>query len=433
MNPAPARALRQAPETAGTARLLEGWNTTGRSAGLAEHLEHYGPPPRLGASLIEAVEQAGLSGRGGAGFPTGRKLRAVAGRLRRAVVVANGMESEPASRKDQMLLTVAPHLVLDGAVLAAQAVSADRVHLCVPRTRTGRLRELAAVISERRSAGLDTVQVVLHALPHGYVTSESTALVRWLNGGPARPLGPRPRTYEKGVHGRPTLVQNVETLAHLALIARYGPAWFREAGTAETPGTTLVTVAGAVRSPGVLEVEPGMMIEEILRWAGGPAEPLQAVLLGGFAGTWLPADQAIGLPFSRSGLAPAGAAPGAGVVTALPRDACGLAATARMLTYLAANGAEQCGPCRFGLPAVADDFSALAEGRSDAGLLNRLRRRVGLLPGRGACGHPDGAARLASSALAAFADDAERHRHHGYCRRPAVVSIPCDTRTKEWR
>jgi NADH:ubiquinone oxidoreductase subunit F (NADH-binding) len=176
-----------------------------------------------------------------------------------------------------------------------------------------------------------------------------------------------------------------------------------------------------------------MRIEEILRWAGGPVEPLQAVLLGGFAGTWLPADQAIGLPFSRSGLAPAAAAPGAGVLAALPQDACGLAATARMLSYLAANSAGQCGPCLFGLPGIAADFIALAEGHGDAELLTRLRRRVGLLPGRGACGHPDGAARLASSALRAFAADVEHHYHHGLCRRPPMLSAPCDTRMREWR
>ena len=441
MNPATLLALQNATEPTGTARLLEAWHATGRPADLRDHLAHHGPPPRPGASLIETIEEAGLTGRGGAGFPTGRKLRAVAGQRRRAVVVANGMESEPASRKDQLLLAVAPHLVLDGAVLAAQAVGADRVHLCVPRTRTGQLRDLAAAIDERRSAGLDAVRVAVHAVPHGYVTSESTALVHWLNGGPARPLGAHPRTYEKGVHGRPTLVQNVETLAHLALIARHGAAWFRQTGTADAPGTALVTLAGAVRSPGVLEIELGMTIDAILRRAGGAAEPLQAVLLGGFAGTWLPAEQAISLPLTRSGLAPAGAAPGAGVITALSQDACGLTETARMVTYLAANGAEQCGPCRFGLPAVAADFTTLADGYGygdgdgygEADLLTRLRRLVGLLPGRGACGHPDGAARLVASALTAFADDVEHHRRHGHCRRPPVLPAPSGTRMREWR
>ena len=428
--PAPTHLL---PPTTGTSRLLEAWHTESHPADLTEHLNRHGPPPRIGASLIEAVEQAGLTGRGGAGFPTGRKMRSVAGRGRRAVVVANGMESEPASRKDRLLLGVAPHLVLDGALLAAQAVGAHQVHLCVPRTSTEQLRELAAAIDERRMAATDPLPVILHAAPHGYVTSESTALVHWLNGGPARPLSTPPRTSEKGVRGRPTLVQNVETLAHIALIARHGPDWFRQAGTADMPGTTLVTMTGTVRSPGVLEIEPGTTVGQLLQGLGGVPEPLQAVLLGGFAGTWLPVDQALGLGFSRSGLASAGATPGAGVVIALPHDACGLAETARMLTYLAANGAQQCGPCLFGLPAVAADFIALADGHADADLLSRLRRRVGLLPGRGACSHPDGAARLAASALTTFADDVEQHLHRGHCERPSVLSVPRATRMNEWR
>lgn len=425
MNRAPAPT--HPPHTAtGTSRVFEAWHAEGHPAGLAEHLNRYGRPPRIGVSLIEAVAEAGLTGRGGAGFPTGRKMRSVAGRRRRAVVVANGMESEPASRKDRFLLSVAPHLVLDGAVLAAQAVGAHQVHLCVPRTRTGQLRELAAAIHERRLAGIDPVQVILHAAPHGYVTSESTALVHWLSGGPARPLSTPPRTSDKGLRGRPTLVQNVETLAHIALIARHGPDWFRQVGTADTPGTTLVTATGMVRSPAVLEIEPGTTVGRLLQEAGGPSEPLQAVLLGGFAGTWLPVDQVLGLGFSRSGLAAAAAAPGAGVVIALPQDSCGLVETARMLTYLAANGAGQCGPCLFGLPAVAADFTALAGGDGEADLLSRLRRRVDLLPGRGACGHPDGAARLAASALTTFADDVEQHLHHGRCERPSVLSVPRD-------
>ncbi|MFD8703609.1 NADH-ubiquinone oxidoreductase-F iron-sulfur binding region domain-containing protein [Kitasatospora sp. NPDC059648] len=428
MNPAPARPFTE-PST--TLRLLDGWSAAGRPLGLTEHLRHHGPAPRPGRALIEAVEEAGLTGRGGAGFPTGRKLRAVAGGRRRAVVVVNGMESEPLSRKDQTLLAVAPHLVLDGAVLAAEAVGADRIHLCVPRTRTALLHALAAAVEERQDVGVDPVVVRLEALPHGYVTSESTALVHWLNGGPARPTSSPPRTHEKGVRGRPTLVQNVETLAHLALIARHGADWFRQAGTAASPGTTLVTVAGAIRRPGVLETEPGTPVGTLLRQAGGADQPLQAVLIGGFAGTWLSLPYALALPFSREGLAPH-ATPGAGVIAALPNDACPLAETARILTYLAANGAQQCGPCRFGLPAVADDFTGLAHGHATPDRLDRLRHRIGLLPGRGACRHPDGAARLAASALTTFTDDVDHHLTHGHCHRPTTLPVPPTTRTQEW-
>ncbi|MFF4546599.1 NADH-ubiquinone oxidoreductase-F iron-sulfur binding region domain-containing protein [Streptomyces sp. NPDC001435] len=431
------------PDGPAVARLLSGWYATGTSATLADHLRRHGPAPvatalgsRTSMSLVEAVEAAGLTGRGGAGFPTARKLRAVAERGGRTVVVVNAMESEPASRKDQFLLAVGPHLVLDGAVLAAIAVGADTVHVCLPRTRTAQYRQLSAALDERRRARLDPVQLHVHALPHAYVSSESTSLVRWLNGGPARPQGSPPRTHERGVARRPTLVHNVETLAHLALIARHGPGWFRQAGTPDEPGTTLVTVSGAVATRGVLEVALGTPLTAILDRAGGPTEPLRAVLLGGFAGTWLPAEH-VHTPLTRRDLAPLGAAPGAGVLAVLPHSACGLTETARILAYLAAHGARQCGPCRLGLPAVAEDFAALAAGRADPDLLSRLYRRTGLLPDRGACRHPDGAARLAASALRAFADDVDRHLTHGTCpaagHRSPLIPVPPAIAPETWR
>ena len=400
-------------------RLLAGWYTTGRPADLAEHQYRYGPMRPAGGheaqGLIRDVEQAGLTGRGGAAFPTGRKLRTVAEARGTAVVVVNAMESEPASRKDEALLNLAPHLVLDGAALAAAAVGADEVHLCLPRTRDDQRRALVLAAAARRRAGIDTLPVRIHALPHHYVSSEETSLVRWLNGGDARPLATPPRPFEKGVAGRPTLIDNVETLAHLALIARYGPRWFRGLGTADAPGTTLVTVSGTVHAPSVYEIPLGTGIGTVVEMAGGAEYPLEAVLVGGFFGSWLPAERALATPFTKGDLAAVGAGPGAGVLVALPRGACGLAETARVLSYLAAQSARQCGPCLFGLPAVAEDFAELAWGRTDADHLDRLRRRIGLLPGRGACRHPDGASRLAATALTTFAADVDRHLSRGPC------------------
>ncbi|MFR9756651.1 NADH-ubiquinone oxidoreductase-F iron-sulfur binding region domain-containing protein [Streptomyces sp. TR06-5] len=427
----------------GAAGPVAGRLLAGRAATLADHLGRHGPLPQAVAQggrrtpppLLEAVERAGLTGRGGAGFPTARKLRAVAGRRGRSVVVVNAMESEPASRKDRLLLDAAPHLVLDGAVLAALAVGADTVHVCLPRDGAGRPRQLDVPLEERLRSRIDPVRLRVHALPDAYVSSESTALVRWLDGGPALPRGSTPHSHERGVGRRPTLVQNAETLAHLALIARRGPDWFRAAGTPDEPGTALVTVSGGVAAPGVLEVALGTPVATILDGASGNAADLQAVLLGGFGGTWLPAAHG-GTPFTRRALAPFGAAPGAGVLVALPRAACGLAETARILAFLAAHSARQCGPCRFGLPAVAEDFAALADGRGDAAVLSRLHRRTALLPGRGACRHPDGAGRLAASALRAFADDADRHLSRGPCpaaHRTPNIPVPPTTPEETWR
>lgn len=373
-------------------RLLTGATT------LAAHLDRHGPLPDA-TGLIAAVEVAGLRGRGGAGFPTGRKLSAVAAGRRRRVVIGNGGESEPVSRKDRVLLEHAPHLVLDGLFMAAQAVAADEIVLCVhPGAR------IAAAVAERA----EDIRVV--EMPGHYVASEESALVNYLNTGDARPTTKPPRAFERGVHGRPTLVDNVETLAHIALIARYGPDWFRRQGTADSPGTALFTVTGAVANPGVHEAPFGVPMGAVLDSAGGPREPVQAVLTGGYAGTWLPLPFAARQRLSHAGLGEVGAALGVGALVLLPARACGLTETAGILRFLARESAAQCGPCMFGLPAIAEDFTELvAGGRAAQDAMHRLRRRLAVIARRGACGHPDGAVRLAASALRVFDRDLRAH------------------------
>jgi NADH:ubiquinone oxidoreductase subunit F (NADH-binding) len=364
-------------------------------------------------------------------------MRAVAGRRGPAVVVANGMESEPASQKDHALLARVPHLVLDGAVLAAAAVGADAVHVCLPRAKPELAERVRFAVADREASGLAGAPIEVHGLPEHYVSSEETSLVRWLNGGEARPLGGMQRPFQRGVGRRPTLVDNVETLAHIGLIARYGPAWFRQAGLPDAPGTMLATICCAVASPGVYEVEVGTTIADLLA-AGGAGEDVQAVLIGGYFGTWHDRRAVAELPMSKPWLQRAGASPGAGVLAALPGSACGLTETARILHYLAGQSAGQCGPCAFGLPAIADDFAQLAAGRPHGDVLARLERRLGVLTGRGACRHPDGAVRLAASALGTFAADTSAHARGMRCapaRHGAAPVLPVPRRRAEghWR
>jgi NADH:ubiquinone oxidoreductase subunit F (NADH-binding) len=229
----------------------------------------------------------------------------------------------------------------------------------------------------------------------------------WPRGCARWPTATPPRLAQRGLRGVPTLVQNVETLAHLALIVRYGAAWFRSAGTPAEPGTMLVTMLGAVREPGVLEVGIGTPVGQLLELAGGASAPPQALLLGGYFGAWVDAAEASGLPFSSAGLADLSAGPGAGLIAVLPAGACGLAETARVVRYLAGESAGQCGPCLFGLPAIAGQVERLADGYgADPGL---LRRWLGQVDGRGGCAHPDGAVRLVRSALRTFGAEMERH------------------------
>ena len=423
-------------------RLLAGL-AGGRPAGLNQHERSYGPLPlpeaawsgdevaarRAAARLIDVVERSGLTGRGGAGFPTGRKLRSVAAGQGPTAVVANGSEGEPASRKDRLLLSRAPHLVMDGISLAAFAVGATEAYLVVHEDDARLLASLEAAAQAREVAGIDQVPIQVVGIEGRYVASEQTAIVQHLNGGPGLPAFSPPRTHERGVGGRPTAVNNVETLAHLAMIARYGHTWFREAGAPSAPGTTLVTVSGSITRPGVYEIELGMPVGEVLMQAGGPAERPQAVLVGGYFGTWLPAEVAWPVSMSHPGLRSVGGAMGAGILVVLPESSCGLAETARVVRYLANEGAGQCGPCIFGLPALADALADLAYhgGRGDA--VDRIAGLIPLIEGRGACRHPDGATQLAASALAAFSHDARWHDVEGPCygvRRPPLLPVPGD-------
>jgi NADH:ubiquinone oxidoreductase subunit F (NADH-binding) len=383
-------------------------------ARLPDHVARYGPLASAGLdkrrrqALIEEVGRAGLTGRGGAAFPTARKLAATAAG-RNPVVVANGTEAEPASAKDKVLLARSPHLVLDGAVVAAEIVGTREAVIVVHHAVRG-ITEQA--VAERRRAGADRIRIRVVTAADRFVGGEASAVVHWIGAGIPAPTGTPPRLSERGLGGAPTLVQNVETLAHLALIARYGAAWFRSVGTPQEAGSMLVTILGAVREPGVREIALGTPTEDVLSLAGGPSAPLQALLIGGYSGTWVEAAEAASRPFSSAGLADVGAEIGAGLIAALPEHACGLRETARVVRYLADESAGQCGPCLFGLDAVAGQVEGIAEGRTSD--LRMLRRWLGQVDGRGACSHPDGAARLVRSALEVFTAELRQHAR-GWC------------------
>lgn len=414
-------------------RLLTGWAEEGRPATLPMHVRRFGPLPAArrirrwpDRDLVELVDRAGLLGHGGAGFPAARKMQAVIGasRLRRPIVVANGADGEPASGKDAALLHIAPHLVLDGVTLAARAVGAGTAVVCVHAAGAA---ALTRAIEERRVAAVDDIDVTVREIASRYVSSEESAIVQWLSGGPALPTLRPPRAAERGVNGNPTLIHNVETLAQLALIARYGAPWFRAAGTPDEPGTMLVTVGGAVCAPGVYEVPRGLPLTEVLDTAGGASRPLQALLAGGYFGAWLPLAPALGLRLTHRDLRAAGAALGAGIVVALPVEACGLVETARVAGYLSVDSAGQCGPCRNGLPAIAGALARLAVGEWSAGRAADLDRWLGVVPGRGACGLPDGAVRFVASALDVFSAEVAHHARTGACSRraaPPVLPVP---------
>ena len=424
-------------------RLLAGASSSRGGDRLQAHLDVHGPlhlPGRRdrawAAGLTKELQRSGLTGRGGAGFPTGRKVATVAaagrGRLGRSrpIVAVNVMEGEPASAKDRALATGTPHLVLDGAMALGLAVDATEVRVCVAAEHLGAASSLEEAAERRLATGLDPLPLAIDRVPGGYVAGEESALARWLDRGDGRPTYRPDRPALPRAAGRPVLVENAETTAHVALIARRGADWFRSVGLPDAPGTTLLTISGAVPRPGVWEVALGTSLLSVLREAGagpGTGVDLGGALLGGYGGTWIAPD-ALATPLSPPALSAIGATIGAGVVVALPAMSCGLAETARIAGWMAAESAGQCGPCIYGLAAMAEDLTELCHGTGDPNqALQRLWFRLDEVNGRGACRHPDGVVRMVRSALTAFAADLDRHARHGPCRGarlPTVLALP---------
>jgi NADH:ubiquinone oxidoreductase subunit F (NADH-binding) len=420
-------ALATAPD--GLPRLLAG--TGGAWTTLRDHRVRAGPPPEAGSGprldLVDLIDQAGLRGKGGGAFPTSRKMRAVIESAGKPVVVVNGAEGEPASGKDKLLLTRAPHLVLDGALVAAAAVGARQVIVCVDRHASSAIASIQAALEEREASEGVRLPVRLAAVPSHYVAGEESALIRWLNGGVAKPTIVPPRPFERGVGGRPTLVDNVETLAHMGQIMRWGPDWFRQVGTVDEPGSTLLTVSGAVARPGVYESPLGAPLARLLEVAGCAPSDLSAVLVGGYFGTWLTVQQAGTARICCEDLAARGGGLGCGVVVALPRGACGVSEAARVLSWLAASTAGQCGSCVNGLAALADATTAAARGRAPRDVARTLLRWTEQVEGRGACRLPDGAVRFLRSSLATFQHDLDRHLRGAPCagaELPPLLPVP---------
>ncbi|GGS62603.1 oxidoreductase [Streptomyces cinerochromogenes] len=392
---------------------------------LAAHTRVHPPllqPDRDG--LLALAEAVHLTGRGGAGFPFARKARATLATADRTgappVIVVNGAEGEPASAKDKMLLARSPHLVLDGACLAAAAFGAEEIVIGVTAGSPGEMSVPAALAERDLPCQARTI-----CLPERFVSGESGALIRGVNGLPVAPAPLKARAADGGMGGvrrRPTLLSNAETWAQLAIAARLGPDAYTAVGTAAEPGTILLTVNRPGAGPLVVEVPAGTRLGPVLDACG--LQPGAGVLVGGYHGAWLHPSDAIDAPLSRAGLAGLGATLGAGAIVTLPDDTCPLGETAQVAAWLAAESAGQCGPCKSGLPAAAEALALLAAGAADPVVLEDARRAIRAAQAGGACSHPDGTARFLLTALDVFAEDVDAHLSGPGCGRPLRGVLP---------
>ncbi|WP_323095411.1 NADH-ubiquinone oxidoreductase-F iron-sulfur binding region domain-containing protein [Intrasporangium sp. YIM S08009] len=360
--------------------------------------------------LTSLLADAGLTGRGGAAFSTATKLEAA--RDHRADLIVNACDGELGAAKDGWV--VEHHLpeLVEGAGLVA---GRRRVRFAAHR---------GSHTAERlHRAGLDVLEA-----PPRYVSSEESALVNLAHGGLARPVTKR-QPVTRGGHDasgrrlRPTLVLNAETTWRVAQVARNGVDWFRGFGTPDEPGPRLVAVSTPRVWGHVVQTEAGAPLASILDAAGGLAPDAPAVLVGGLGGAFVPTAAATGLAWSGADLAPHGATLGPGVVEVLAARDCPLEFVDRCLTWAAGESAGQCGPCMFGLPALATDWHGVVRG--DPSATARVRYRIGLLPGRGACRFPDGVARFAATALHVLAAHVAAHEA-GHCPTRAHATDPTD-------
>ncbi|MDT0550071.1 MULTISPECIES: NADH-ubiquinone oxidoreductase-F iron-sulfur binding region domain-containing protein [Streptomyces] len=397
-------------------RLLAGLDETYRLDRVG-HLTVHGSMPALRADeLVALAENIDLRGRGGAGFPFAKKLTAVmesAGRRDgRCAVVVNGSEGEPSCLKDTALLLHTPHLVIDGAVLAATALGADDVAIAVHRPDVE--ESLNAAIAERGPSG---PRVQVSVTDDRFVAGEGGAVINGISGAPAIPNGRKIRTSDSGLAGLPTLLSNTETYAQLAVAARMGALPFRSVGLPTEPGTTLLTVGGKF----VMETPFGVPLSYVLELCG--LTPGQGVLVGGYHGKWLLPDSLASVNISRESMEKYNARLGAGAVLPIPENTCPVGETARVARWLAGETANQCGPCFIGLPALADAIGQVERGGGQAAL-DSVSAYIESVKRRGACSHPDGTAGFVTTALDAFPDEFREHALGPGCGRPTLGVLP---------
>jgi NADH:ubiquinone oxidoreductase subunit F (NADH-binding) len=306
--------------------------------------------------------------------------------------------------------------VLDGAQIVARALRAVAVHVVVPGERPPVERAVGLALAERTDR--TDVPMTLHTAERRFVAGESSAVLELIAGRPNVPITTSQPTAASGVDRRPTVLSNAETYAQLAMLVHLDADGYCALGTPAEPGTRLLTIDGDGPRPTVVEVAHGTRLEPLL--AAADTDAAAGLLIGGYHGTWIGADRISALSVTTQSITAAGAAIGAGVLLPLRDGSCPVRRTAAVVAYLAGESANRCGPCRFGLPSLANAVRDLALGVVDR--LSRIHQLMDAVEGRGACHHPDGTTRSVRSLLAVFPEEVGAHVA-GACRAADRVSV----------
>ncbi len=377
--------------------------------------------------LKRQLAETEIYGRGGAAFPLSTKIEAYQRFSGNLVIAANGTESEFLSRKDAALLTRHPHLVIDGLTILASSLGAATGHIHLKYANAAVASVVASALAERHGFDPVKIEISISNPSVGYPSGVESAVISAVDGSGGKPIYLPDRPIEKGIKRRPTLVSNVETLAQLALLARFGAKWYSGIGTDAEFGTRLLTITNSDGRSAVVEVEAGLNVFELLEALAINLQKTSSVLLGGYFGRLVPPGQVKDLIISAPALKGMGLGLGAGVIAV--SSCCPITETSEIIRYLASQSSGQCGPCFNGLPELALLWDTLSRPGNITTVVDEVNRVCALVMGRGGCAMPDGAVILSKSSLRYFESELDIHRQGG-CSYSGINSylVPTDTR-----
>ena len=377
--------------------------------------------------VIKVVSDAGLRGRGGAGFPTGKKwqLTREAAEEHRYLVL-NGGEDEPGSKKDRVLLENLPHLVLEGTILAAYAIAASKAYLYINARYDTAIKSINDALAEAKIAGYwgsnvlgsdFSLDIEVVPAPHNYVAGEDTAVLEVIEGKKPWPRQKPPFPVTVGLFGKPTAVNNVETLANVAPIVLKGADWYRKFGTPESAGTMIFSLNDDVNRPGVYELPFGTPLRYLIEDCGGGikgGKKIKAIMPAAPSSAFLPLEK-IDTPLDHNSMRDAGAALGCGVVKLVSQDTCIVEELVKIADFFAAESCGQCPACRMETNTLAMMIKKVQAGQGGQPILDQFGKILAFNKGKGFCNLIAMPGPPIESAIKLFPADFEAHLSTGKC------------------
>jgi len=377
--------------------------------------------------VVKVVSDAGLRGRGGAGFPTGKKwqfTREAPGKPR--YLILNGGEDEPGSKKDRVLLENLPHLVIEGTVLAAYAIGAAKAYFYINANYSAAIKTITDALTEAKAAGYwgenilgsaFALDIEIVPAPHNYVAGEDTAVLEVIEGRKAWPRQKPPFPVTVGLYGKPTSVNNVETLANVAPIVLRGAEWYRKFGTADSAGTMIFSLDDDLHRPGVYELPFGTPLRYLIEECGGgmkSAKKIKAIMPAAPSSAYLPPDK-IDTPLDHNSMRDAGAALGCGVVRLVAEGTCIVEEVIKISEFFTTESCGQCPACRMETNTLTALLKKLQAGQGGAPILEQFGKVLAFNKGKGFCNLIAMPGPPIESALKLFPADFEAHLSTGKC------------------